>query len=60
MHDNPDRNVAGFAGLEKEKAMKGIKMGICTRENLSEERPTAKEFILGRMGKFMMENGKMD
>lgn len=40
--------------------MKGIKMGICTRENLSEERPTAKEFILGRMGKFMTENGKMD
>lgn len=55
MEDNM-RDV-GLQIWEMEKVLNDIQMVIHTLDNLNKEKLTEKEFILGKMEKFMMENG---
>ena len=46
--------IKGTAAVTKNLLMK-----IHIKVNIKKAKLTVKEFLLGRMGKFMMENGKM-
>lgn len=50
--------VIGLMIRGREEGLKFIKMEISTQVIINMEKPTEKEFILGIMEKFMMENGK--
>jgi hypothetical protein len=45
---------------EKEKDLKGTITKIITKVILRKVKQTGKESITGPMGRFMMENGRMD